>query len=567
MHRFPNPSSTIENFVAVFTATFEQFGELTFGLDDIVQAAVSANLATSSGQMGASAIARSTRKDRSRDPLYNQMKMYAELFRSLGWLRSTNESALKYTFTLLGRQVIEARDDWKPIFGECVLGIAYPNHALQTKHEHHVRPFATMLRTMLECDHLLSRDEMILGPLNAASDRKVEDLQALVSAIRDRRRNPNATLTELDKLGGRLGIQVNTMRNYTRWPLAVLVDLGWATKVRVPGKGRRRVVMLELTNLGKEAANYVSNSVDLRANVVHQLPPNECRALSRHAHFAMLGRAGFLVDSLPTMTRSDEVALEKALATLGVVNGRDLLFSPFQSLSSDDLDAAFPARSAQPSTSGMLAPKGGPVIGRGSRDHLFLQPKLVPKNVPPGDAAELQKELRRRQASARTLDEAAREFVADHGSDAQSAFYPLVAQMLTVLGFPSKTSRVGVNYQRWDASVQISGRVAPIEIKSPSEEEFISTKAVRQAIENKVILLARKGLPTTREMTSLIVGYKVPNERGELANLIDDVYSAFGFNIGVLDLYTLTHFTMRCVNDGVSIDEEQLECLRGFLSV
>ncbi|MES2143060.1 MAG: hypothetical protein V4516_01585 [Pseudomonadota bacterium] len=36
--------------------------------------------------MGEEAVARSTRADRSRDPLYNQLKMYAELFRTLGWL-------------------------------------------------------------------------------------------------------------------------------------------------------------------------------------------------------------------------------------------------------------------------------------------------------------------------------------------------------------------------------------------------------------------------------------------------------------------------------------------------
>src|SRR5438270_9172518 len=108
MLRFPNPGSTINNFVAVYTAAFERLHGKVVDLDDIVAATVSANLATSSGYMGAEAIARSTREDRSRDPLYNQLKMYAELFRAHGWLHPTEQSALNYSFTLLGRQLVEA---------------------------------------------------------------------------------------------------------------------------------------------------------------------------------------------------------------------------------------------------------------------------------------------------------------------------------------------------------------------------------------------------------------------------------------------------------------------------
>jgi hypothetical protein len=77
--RFPNPGSTIENFVSVYRSAFERLQGRAVNLDDIVAAVVAANMATSSGYMGDEAVARSTRADRSRDPLYNQMKMYAEL--------------------------------------------------------------------------------------------------------------------------------------------------------------------------------------------------------------------------------------------------------------------------------------------------------------------------------------------------------------------------------------------------------------------------------------------------------------------------------------------------------
>ena len=84
MIRFPNPGSDIDNFVAVYNAAFDQLYGQLFDLDDFVAAVVKENLATSSGYMGKAAIARSTRPDRSRDPLYNQLKMYSEIFRALG---------------------------------------------------------------------------------------------------------------------------------------------------------------------------------------------------------------------------------------------------------------------------------------------------------------------------------------------------------------------------------------------------------------------------------------------------------------------------------------------------
>ena len=66
--------------------------------------------------------------------------MYAELFRSLGWLRSTEDSALNYTFTLLGEQVVAAGRQWRYLLGETVLGIAYPSHVLDIRTEHNIRP-------------------------------------------------------------------------------------------------------------------------------------------------------------------------------------------------------------------------------------------------------------------------------------------------------------------------------------------------------------------------------------------------------------------------------------------
>ena len=129
--------------------------------------------------MGDEAVARSTRQDRSRDPLYNQLKMYAELFRALGWLHPTEDSSLSYTFTLLGHQVIAAERNYLPIFGESVLGISYPSHVLKVKGDFDLRPFAFILRTMLAAGGYLSTGRNIVGPLSANSDRNSDSATLL----------------------------------------------------------------------------------------------------------------------------------------------------------------------------------------------------------------------------------------------------------------------------------------------------------------------------------------------------------------------------------------------------
>ncbi|PAK78399.1 hypothetical protein [Acetobacter fabarum] len=569
MLRFPNPGSTIENFVSVYRAAFERLSGRTVDLDDIVVAVVAANLATSSGYMGEEAVARSTRADRSRDPLYNQLKMYAELFRILGWLHPTSQSALNFTFTLLGEQVVAAGRDFGALLEECVLGIIYPTPILAVKGDFDLRPFAFILRVMAACDGHLSRDEMIVGPLNAPSDRVHDNLDAVVTIIEAARKSAADTEKAVTAISAARKIQVNTLRNYTRWPIALLRDLGWAARGPARFGDGRKYRTLQLTDKGRELADRVGDSVDLRVDDATQLVPKERRALAVVAHFQMLERSGF--DTAPVEQR---IAEAKAIAApafkrLGT-DGRNLLFSPFQSLSLDDIVAAFPARAQTAQmdedvnqTAATAAPDG-----RDDRSHLFVHPNMVAaEEAGVGGPDALREELAKLLATYGEIKIAAATFAKNHVKDTQTVFYPLVTHLFQILGFKSDYSRAGVNYQRWDAYVKVDGYTLPVEIKSPTEEIMLSTKAVRQALENKVILLSRGGLVTRPELTSFVVGNRLPNERGEMSNLIDDVFKAFGLRLGVIDLTTLAHLALRAVRDGVTIDARQLSQLRGFLDV
>lgn len=569
MLRFPNPGSTIENFVRVYGAAFERLSGRTVNLDEIVATVVSANMATSSGYMGEEAVARSTRADRSRDPLYNQLKMYAELFRILGWLHPTPQSALNFTFTLLGQQVVAAGRDVGPLLEECVLGIVYPTPILAVKGDFDLRPFAFILRVMAACDGHLSRDEMIIGPLSAASDRGKKNLDTVVATIQSARESAAASGEAVQAVSDARKIQVNTLQNYTRWPIALLRDLGWATRGPARFRNGRKYGTFHLTEKGQALAERVDGSVDLRADEAAQLAPEERNALAVVAHFRMLERSGFDIAPLEQRIADAEATAAPVFGRLGT-DGRDLLFSPFQSLSLDDIAAAF---AASEKTAHIEEGKGRAAAlaapdGRDDRSHLFVHPNMVAaEEAGVGGPDALRAELAELLEAHGNIRVAAANFAENHAKDTQTAFYPLVTHLFQILGFESDYSRAGVNYQRWDAYVKVDGYALPVEIKSPTEEVMLSTKAVRQALENKVILLSRGGLETHPELASLVVGNRLPNERGEMSNLIDDVFKAFGLRLGVIDLTTLAHLTLRAMRDGVTIDAGQLSQLRGFLDV
>ena len=496
--------------------------------------------------------------------------MYAELFRLLGWLHSTQDSALLYTFTLLGEQVVQAGRNWQPLLRETVLGIAYPNHVIANRSDQSIRPFATILRTMLSCNHGLSRDEMIVGPLSAASDRHRADLEALSESINALRGEPEAIRKAMEKLKGQRGVQVTTLRNYTRWPIAIMRDLGWTTKDREPySRSTKTFEIHRLTPRGMATAEYLESSFDLRVTEVDHLPDDQKRALCRQAHFAMMERSGFDLSPVSDGLREDEAKYRAALKALGAPANKLLLFSPFQSLSVADLTAIFPHSAdsrmeERPRTPGMFARDPGR-----SSYHLFVPPAFVSRDVEleGSDLDKLRTTLRNLRRDHSTPEATATAFRESRRTDTQTRFYPLVTNLLRVIGFRSVCSRPGDNYQRWDACVWLKEMAVPIEIKSPSEEIFLSTKAVRQALENKVILLARGALDTRRDMTTLIVGYQIPNERGDMATLIDDIHVTFGISIGVLDLRTLALLAIRSVTESLSVDENQLAYLRGFLDV
>ena len=183
---------------------------------------VERDLATSCGFIGEEALLRSTRQNRELDPLYNQSKMYSELFKVLGWIHPLKRK-LNFQFTYFGAHIVEAKLNPSAIFEQSALGIAYPNEILDVKAASQLRPFATFLRALGLLDGLLARDELIVGPMCLDDDRDDRLFDGMIEEIQNLRGSWEALNNKMNTVGDQRKISPNTMKNYTRFPLAVLL--------------------------------------------------------------------------------------------------------------------------------------------------------------------------------------------------------------------------------------------------------------------------------------------------------------------------------------------------------
>jgi hypothetical protein len=149
----------------------------------------------------------------------------------------------------------------------------------------------------------------------------------------------------------------------------------------------------------------------------------------------------------------------------------------------------------------------------------------------------------------------------------KDVFYPLIAGLFNLVGFACHATRAGINYERWDAIATDPQQSIPIEIKSPTEELFISIKAVRQALENKVVLLSRKSYITDWNTATLAVGYHPPNDRAEVSRLIMDIKEAFGIRIGIIDFLSLIKMSIAALSGSQTDFINEVRQMEGIINV
>lgn len=555
MQRIPNPVSDLTIFLKVFREIYLLLkSNSVFDLDDITLAMIETNNVTSQGAIGEEALSRSTRSDRSKDPLYNQSKMYAELFRTLGWIQSTT-AKLKFTFSLLGVYVATSNLPTAiSLLKENLLGISYPNEVLGVKGEQNLRIMSSILLTMNALDSI-TRDEMIVGPMSILDDTNSSEFQRMLTSLQSCRAEPEKLKKWFNFISAERKISSVTMGNYTRFPIAVLPWTGWGVKDRKKG--------ILITEEGRKEAIRIINSKDYRLEQFYNLQDDLKPAFIRCSFYGLLERQGFDLNTILTNFTADILLLRK-----NEIDYQKVIFSPFQQLSRETIQKWTPELVIE--------------IDSFERNTIQLVDTTKSKNTEKVNfllelvddiyektniTDDLYREIKEVISNTKSTEEAAYLLFDKYSSSNKNIFYPLVANLLTILGFKCHVSRAGQNYERADAMIVDDQFCIPIEIKSPGEEVELSVKAIRQALENKIILLSRKNYPTDRKTTSLAIGFKPPNDRSEVYELIENIKNSFDINIGVIDFYSLLILVISSISESKKINLAQLSSLQGVICV
>jgi hypothetical protein len=556
MHRFPNPSSAVDTIINCFNVLYENIDrDEAFGLFDMQEILVSNGLISSSGATGIRALLKGSNKDLSRDKSYNQCKMFAEIYRFLGWIQSY-ESALNFTFTQLGDHVASAVDE-KPLVEMCFLGIEFPNELIEVSGNYSIRPFASIIKFMSELDGVLSRDEMILGPLSMLNDRDKTEWKRKVELIRDFRQKPNDFKKALSETLKSRGIKKATAENYTRFPLGALKWLNWAQPCRDKKLYKKSTHTYRMTETGKEISETLKSKLDFRLEDYEKLPTDSKPPIAKSTFYELLEIAGFDITDIRKEKSEWDQVTEKML-------GHRVLFSPYQAIGPDELRKVFATQPPASKRESIYSPSI--TYEHKSYDAAYLALNEAEYTVSETHVENTFIKDIEPFLEAYSESEIISKLKSKYSTYSKDKFYPLIGNIFSVLGLDCEISPHGVNSRRWDAVIKSNDDSLPIEIKSPTEELNISVKAIRQAVENKIILQSRKSLKNKRPSTSLAVGFDLPANRAEVSQLISDFKSVFEIDIAVIGIDYLLKLAIKCLRNNYTLSFDELSTKAGIIN-
>ncbi|MFI3297648.1 MAG: hypothetical protein R3Y59_08500 [bacterium] len=143
-------------------------------------------------------------------------------------------------------------------------------------------------------------------------------------------------------------------------------------------------------------------------------------------------------------------------------------------------------------------------------------------------------------------------------------FYDTIGVVLRYIGFSDpRITREGDVNCRMDAIIVDNTSSIPIEIKSPRETMEINIKSIRQAFENKVVILSRKFHHTTFDTTSLAIAFNYPPIRSDVYELINNIKQAFDINIGIINIDDLLGLVYDCNKNNLVINREYFNNFAG----
>lgn len=558
MIKFRNPG-LYKTQVQIFKELYKEYKDVPhFSLDDMKNTIAKTRLMTAYGYSGDTALALSNTKNDSLNSTKMNQKMYAEVFRMLGWITSAGKSSYPLVFTYLGEHIAEA-EDTLPLYEQCALGINNPQEIIDVDYMEEVRFFKTALSTFTDLNGIMYKHELCMGPMSV-NDTEHKDYKRMIASLQSIRGSYSRYEKAFGNLCHTLGMKYDSVDNSTRLPIDCMKACGWveseySREIYPP----RSLKCLRLTEYGKRVATDVRGFKDLRLNEFKKYPKDKQQSLIRIGFYSMMKRAGYDISSVSDMVAHDMECCAS------ILQGKELLFSPYQTLAGAVVDEALGLNSrsgegvirkeqittisrteAVISNISLICDLGGTYILQDDETVTFFNRVIQLK----------------RDGSQRNeiVDLCFREM--EHATE--PTFYPFVAMLFRIMGLNCHASRTGDNGARWDLIIEDSVESIPVEVKSPTEVLHLSLKAIRQALENKIILLSRREYPTLPDTTSLAVCYYLPKDRAESTNLINDIHIAYGVNIGIVDFHTLLTIAVTIIYDKKTFDISELNRLEGF---
>ena len=340
----------------------------------------------------------------------------------------------------------------------------------------------------------------------------------------------------------------------------------WVESVQNKSLYEKPMSCLKITKHGIETYESVRDMYDLRLDQFITLDEHTQCSMIRLGTYSMLLRSGYDMSAVKDLMAADKEQCKK------IIGEKDLLFSPAQTIRRTQVEEALGFKMG----SGIKSKHHINTFDSAVEEREALNNTQVLKlNIPEDAATELltlpeDREFLQRVNQMVEEGKNSRSIVDtlfdSYINATQAIFYPLIATLFKIMGFNCSFSRPGDNGARWDAIIDDPKRSIPIEIKSPTEEQHLSIKAIRQALENKIVLLSRKTHITTPDVSTLAVGYYMPNERAEVIRLISDFKETYGYRIGVIDLKSLLSIALSILVDGRGFDKEKLYKLEGLVN-
>lgn len=568
MIRFRNPGTQYSTQVQVIKQLYSALRDQAyFTLEDMAVVIAQGRLMTAYGYAGDDALRLSNTDQESMNSALMNAKMYAEVFRMLGWVTPYSEkSSYPLVFTYIGIHVALSTGDCSKLYEQCVLGINNPTQLTdKMRYDEKVRFFKCALRSFIDLDGVMYKHELCLGSMSI-NDEDEKAYRRMIQYIKSLRGDYKRLKTAFENLATSLGMKTTPVDNCTRLPIAFMKSCNWVESVQNKSLYGKSMSCLQITKHGIETYESIKDMYDLRLDQYVDLDAHTQRSMIRLGTYSMLLRAGYDMSVVKETMDADAAQCET------VLDGKALLFSPSQTIRRTQVEEALGFKMG----SGTESQHHIETFDSAVADRELLNTTQVWKlNIPEDAATEMLTSPEdldflyrvNQMAEAGKNSRAIVDALFDYYIDAtQTTFYPLIATLFKIMGFDCSFSRPGDNGARWDAIIDDPERSIPIEIKSPTEEQHLSIKAIRQALENKIILLSRKTHITSPDVTTLAVGYYMPNERAEVTRLIADFKETYGYKIGVIDLKSLLSLAVSILVDGQGFDKEKLYTLEGLVN-